>query len=93
MQLDLEILITVEIHVTVNGISPERIVGITLLDLVGPPRHLLLDLRLTAHQFIEVLVHEMIELALHSVVLLLFLKLLLLFLFAFLLFLCNLDVT
>jgi hypothetical protein len=68
MLLDLEILITVVIHVVVNGVSPVRIVGISLVDLVGPPWHILIDLLLTAHQFIEVLVHQMIVLGLHSVV-------------------------
>ena len=34
VQLDLEVLITVKIHVMVDGVSPERKITITLLDLV-----------------------------------------------------------
>ena len=86
VQLDLKVLVAVKVHVVVDDVSPERIIGISLLDLVRPPWHLLWDLRLTSHQFIEVLVHEMIEMVLNSAALLLLL-------FAFLLLLGHYDLT
>jgi hypothetical protein len=80
VHLDLEVLITVKIHVVTLSISPLSIVRIPFRHLVGPPRHPLRDLLLATRQLIEVLIHEMTDVLFAS-------NLIFLLLFAFLFFL------
>jgi hypothetical protein len=84
VQLDLEVLITVKIHVVSISISPLSIVRIPFRHLVWPPRHPLRDLLLAVHQLIEVLIHEMTDVLFAS-------NLIFLLLFAFLFFLGHWD--
>ena len=67
VKLNLEVLITIKINVIVDSVSPESIISISFFDLVRPPRDLLLNLIMTTHQFIEILVHEMLHLSFHKV--------------------------
>ena len=70
VKLNLEVLVTIEIHEIVDPIGPFIIVRIVLLDLVRPPGNLLLDRLGFSHYLPEILMHEVREVTLLTLALL-----------------------